>query len=119
VTLLINFIALTLIGLIVWWFWLNKPRLYSAKTKKLIEITVKDGIYQPAYIQLELNQPITLRFTRKDASPCAEMVIFHSLKISQQLLLNVPTDINLRLEKPGEYEFTCQMGMYRGKLMVK
>lgn len=118
-TVIINIIGLVVIGLIIWWFWLSKPRLYSAKKEDLIEILVKDGAYQPAYIQVERNHPITLRFTRSDASPCAEIVIFNSLNVSQQLPLNQPIDIKLNLEKPGEYEFTCQMGMYRGKLIVK
>jgi plastocyanin domain-containing protein len=118
-TAIINIIGLVLIGLIIGWFWLSKPRFYSAKTEDLIEILVKDGVYKPAYIQVERNRQITLRFTRRDASPCAEIVIFNSLNISQQLPLNRPIDIKLQLENPGEYEFTCQMGMYRGKLMVK
>ncbi len=117
--IIVNVIGVALIGLIIWWFWLSKPALYSAKTAGVIDILVKDGVYQPAYIQVERNQPITLRFTRIDAIPCAEIVIFNTLNISQQLPLNQPVDIKLKLEKPGEYEFTCQMGMYRGKLMVE
>jgi hypothetical protein len=27
--------------------------------------------------------------------------------------------VELLPEKPGEYEFTCQMGMLRGKLVVE
>ena len=117
-TIIINIAGLLLIGLIIWWFWFSKPRLYSAKKKDLIEILVKDGVYQPAYIQIERHRPVTLRFTRVDASPCAEMVVFNTLNVNQPLPLNQPIDVKLTLEKPGEYEFTCQMGMYRGKLIV-
>lgn len=122
--ILINIIGLGLIGLVIWWFWLYKPNIYvpkagSLKAGNIIEVLVKDGVYTPAYIQVELNHPITLRFTRKDASPCAEIVNFTSLNISRQLPLNEPVDININIDKPGEYEFTCQMGMYRGKLIAK
>ncbi|MDR3476755.1 MAG: cupredoxin domain-containing protein [Gammaproteobacteria bacterium] len=118
-TLIINTIGLLLIGLIIGWFWLSKPRLYSAKTVGLIEILVKDGAYQPAYIEVERQHEVTLRFLRKDPSPCAEIVTFGALNVSQQLPLNQPVDIMLKLDNPGEYEFTCQMGMYRGKLIIK
>ena len=123
-TIVINVIGLGLIGLVIWWFWIYKPKLYvlksgSTKVGSIIEILVKDGVYTPAYIQIEPNHPVTLRFTRKDASPCAEIVNFTLLNVSRQLPLNEPIDINIDIEKPGEYEFTCQMGMYRGKLTVK
>src|SRR3990167_6432330 len=116
--IVINIIGLVLITLVVWWFWLFKPKLYvsnmeSIKLGNIIEVLVRDGVYTPAYIQVEPDQPITLRFTRKDASPCAEIVNFSSLNISRQLPLDEPIDIHINIKKPGEYEFTCQMGMYR------
>lgn len=123
-SIIINVIGIGLIFLVIWWFWLYKPNLYAVKAEgskaaNIIEILVKDGVYTPAYIQVGLNQPITLRFTREDASPCAEIVNFNSLNISRQLPLDNPIDININLTNPGEYEFTCQMGMYRGKLIAK
>lgn len=123
-TIIINVIGLGLIGLVVWWFWLYKPnnhisKLANIKTGNIIEVLVKDGVYTPTYIYVEPNHPITLRFIRKDASPCAEIVNFTSLNISRQLPLDNPIDINIKIEKIGEYEFTCQMGMYRGKLIAK
>ena len=117
-TIIGNIIGLLIIAFIVYWFWLCKPQLIS-KIDGIINITVKDGVYQPAYIQAQLHKPITLRFIREDTSACAEVVMFSSLNISKALPLHQPVDIQLTLEKPGEYEFTCQMGMYRGKIFVK
>lgn len=116
--LIVNLTGLLLIGGIVWWFWLSKSRIKLTQVDNFIEVSVKDGVYKPAYIQVQTNHPFTLRFTREDASPCAEIVIFTTLNISQQLPLHQPTDIRLTLKNPGEYEFTCQMGMYRGKLIA-
>ena len=119
-SLSVNLIGLLLIATIIWWFWLSKRKVIASTTKNnFIEIKVKDGAYQPAYIETQLNKPITLRFIREDASPCAENVIFGSLNISEFLPLHKPTNIDLVIKKAGEYEFTCQMGMYRGKLIVK
>jgi plastocyanin domain-containing protein len=117
-SLFINLICLVLIILIVWWFWLSKSKPPSSEVKKLIEIYVKNGVYQPATISAKANKPIILRFIREDASPCAEIVVFSSLNISQQLPIHKPTDINLNIKNAGQYEFTCQMGMYRGMLIV-
>lgn len=118
-TLLVNIVGVGLVGLIVWWFWIYKSNDSAVRVDKLIEIKVKDGVYQPAVIEARVNQPITLRFVREDASPCAEMVVFPLLKVSKRLPLGEGVDLVLNVGEVGEYEFTCQMGMYRGRLVVK
>ena len=117
ITIIANIAGLFLIALIIWWFWLSKLSTLT-KAEDFIEIKVKDGIYQPANIQVNANHPVTLRFIREDPSPCAEVVVFGSLNISEQLPLYQPKDIVLTLKNVGIYEFTCQMGMYRGKLIA-
>jgi plastocyanin domain-containing protein len=117
-TLLINIIGLLIIALIIWWFWLSRSKAIVMKKNPLIEIHVKDGVYTPPRIQVKTNTPITLRFIRDDASPCAKTVIFSDLNISKALPLHTPIDILLTLPHTGEYEFTCSMGMYRGKLIA-
>ena len=75
-------------------------------------------MYTPARIEVPAGRPVTLRFLRKDPSPCAEQVLFDDLRISRELPLNKKLDITLTPTSPGEYEFTCQMRMYRGTLVV-
>jgi plastocyanin domain-containing protein len=113
----VNIAGLCLILLIIWWFWLSTLSTLT-KADDFIEIKVKDGVYQPAYVQVKTNHPITLRFIREDASPCSEVVVFGSLNISEQLPLHIPKDIILTIKNAGTYEFTCQMGMYRGKIIA-
>ncbi|MBI2792940.1 MAG: cupredoxin domain-containing protein [Gammaproteobacteria bacterium] len=117
ITTIVNIAGLLLIGLIVWWFWFSKLNTIT-KVEDFVEIKVKDGVYQPAFIQVKANHPVTLRFIREDATPCAEVVVFSSLNISEILTLNKPKDIVLTFKNLGEYEFTCQMGMYKGKIVV-
>lgn len=116
--IIINVIGLGLIAFVIAWFWLIKPKNFAANPYGA-EIIVKDGVYTPANIQLLVNIPYRLTFLRQDPSPCAESVIFPSLNISKQLPLNEKVDVVVTIKNPGEYEFTCQMGMYRGKLIVK
>lgn len=117
--LLTNFVGLSLIALIIWWFWLHKTPGVPANMQDIVVIKVANGVYQPSYIQATVNHPIILRFIREDASPCAAVVVFNTLNLSQELPLQKATDISLTIKTVGEYEFTCQMGMYRGKLLVK
>lgn len=115
---LVNISGLMLIVFIIWWFWI--PRKIDAVDvgKGIIEITVEDGIYTPAHIQLKAGEPVTLRFLRKDSTPCAAMVVFDELEISEELPLNTPKDIAIKPKSPGKINFACQMKMYRGDITV-
>ncbi|WP_455212392.1 cupredoxin domain-containing protein [Kaarinaea lacus] len=104
---------------IVWWFWLAKPKPKLSQQNDVIEVIAENGSYSPSLIQAVSGQSLTLRFIRKDANPCAEKVIFSALDKSADLELNEPKDISLSIDQPGTYEFTCQMGMYRGKLLIQ
>ena len=115
--LIINLAGISLIVLIIWWFWVYKPKEVVADTG-VVTITVENGIYAPSRIRLPAGQKNRLRFVRKDASPCAATVVFDDFSISEELPLDVPKDISLPPLEPGEYVFTCQMQMYRGELIV-
>ncbi|MAR93231.1 MAG: cupredoxin domain-containing protein [Pseudomonadota bacterium] len=114
----INLAGLALIGFIVWWFWIYQPP-GQAVTEDNILILVDDGVYQPAHLTLPAGKPVRLSFLRKDASPCAESVIFPTLDISQRLPTGQTKTIALPALEPGKYPFHCQMQMYRGSLTVK
>jgi len=117
---LVNLAGLILIGLIVWWFWLAGARAKTvADAARSLVITVEDGVYTPARIEVPLGRPVTLRFLRKDPSPCAEQVIFSKLNVRSELPVGRPQEVTLMPSEPGEFEFTCQMGMYRGVLIVR
>ncbi|MDV6250986.1 cupredoxin domain-containing protein [Vibrio sp. EA2] len=115
--IIINLLGLLLIGLIVWWFWLYKAKEVTAD-KGVITIKVENGTYEPSRVRVEAGKPITLRFLRKDASPCAATVVFADFDISEELPLNKNKDVFLLPGAPGEYSFTCQMQMYRGTLII-
>ena len=117
-TLLVNLLGIGLIAFIIWWFWLSKSRNNTIRNQEAIEIIVESGIYAPSSIEVAGDKPVKLTFI-KDPSPCAEKVIFPQLGISADLPLKNETALELPRAVKGEYEFTCQMGMYRGTLIVK
>lgn len=105
-----------LIGLELWWFLLSKPKSRKVTAKGGIqEVTVTvDGGYEPSQIVVQAGQPVRLNFDRKDPSSCLEEVRFPDFRIAQALMLNQVTPIEFTPEKPGRYEFTCGMNMFRG-----
>jgi plastocyanin domain-containing protein len=115
--LIINIAGLLLIGLIVWWFWLYKPKDAQLVNNDDV-IVLENGNYSPSRIKLPANKSVTLEFLRKDASPCAEMLLIPKLKISETLPLNKASKIVLPAMIAGEYDFHCQMQMYRGQIVV-
>jgi plastocyanin domain-containing protein len=116
----VNVAGIILIGLIVWWFWLYSKPLASlpATSAQDLLVTVEDGVYQPARVSISEGQAVSLKFLRKDASPCAGMVLFSDLHISEELPVDKIKEIQLPALKAGTYPFTCQMQMYRGELVV-
>ncbi len=116
---LVNLAGVAIIGLIVWWFGLSRPKAQRAAGAAPVDVLVNDGVYTPASIEVPVGKPVTLRFLRKDPSPCAEKVLFDDLGVGADLPLDKPVTVTVTPPKPGEYEFTCQMRMYRGRLIVR
>ncbi len=114
---LVNVAGLALLVLIVWWFWFSRPVSKKA-TGDVIDILVDHGVYTPARIEVPAGKSVTLRFLRRDASPCAEKVVFDALGISEELPLGEPREVRLPPLARAEIEFTCQMRMYRGTLVI-
>ena len=116
--LLINIAGFALIALIVWWFWLYKPKEAELGENDLV-ITVENGIYSPSRIKVSTGEPVEIKFIRKDQSPCSETLLIPDLQISDTLPLNKLKTIQLPALAAGEYAFHCQMQMYRGLITVK
>ena len=115
--LIVNITGVLLIALIVWWFWLYKMNATQLVNNDLV-IVVDNGTYTPARIKLPANKSVTVEFIRKDASPCAEILLIPDLQISEILPLNKPSKIVLPAMRAGNYDFYCQMQMYRGQIIV-
>lgn len=115
--LIINSVGVVLIALIIWWFWLYKPKETELGENDLV-IAVENGIYSPSRIKIPAGQTFELKFIRKDESPCSETLLIPELKISDTLPINKLKVIQLPALESGEYAFHCQMQMYRGQLTV-
>ena len=110
------------IAFVVWFFWLGKRRASRAAmaTSGMQEamIVVRGG-YTPDLIVVEHGRPVRLTFRREETASCSEMVLLPDFHKSATLPQGEVVPIEFLPEKPGEYEFHCQMGMFRGKLVVE
>lgn len=116
--LIVNLIGIALIALIIWWFWLYTPKEEVLGDTPLV-VKVDKGVYSPARVKIASNKPSTLYFERLDPSPCAELVIFPDLQISETLTLDKKVAVTIPATPPGIYPFHCQMQMYKGELHVE
>ena len=120
--MLVTALGIGAILFIVWYFWMNRASgtrasLASSGYQEAM-ILVKGG-YTPDTIIVRHGKPVRLNFRREETASCSEKVIFADFNKSADL----PTGETVRVEfvpdTPGEYEFACAMGMFRGKLVVE
>ncbi|HEX8175804.1 MAG TPA: cupredoxin domain-containing protein [Pyrinomonadaceae bacterium] len=120
--IIVTLIGFGIIGWIIWYFWLWKNEAVTAQTGtgglQVIDVTVKGG-YQPQSIVAKVGQPLRLNFTRRESTPCGEEVVLPEFGRRAHLPENKTVSIEIVPPKPGEYEFTCGMNMYKGKLIVQ
>ena len=115
-------IGLALIGGIAWFFWgPHKSGAHAAVTSSGYQeamILVKGG-YTPDVVIVQHGKPVRFHFRREETAACSEMVIFNDFGKSAQLPTGETVPVEFLPEKSGEFEFSCQMGMFRGKLIVE
>jgi len=121
--MLVTAAGLGLIAAIVWFFWLKQAAgTRAAMTSSGYQettILVKDGVYTPDTILVDHGTPVRLTFRREEATPCSETVVFDAFDKSAQLPQGQPVTVELMPNDPGRFGFACQMGMYRGTLIVE
>ena len=114
--------GLALIAGIAWFFWgPRKAGQRAATTSSGYQeamVLVKGG-YTPDVIVVQHGRPVRLSFRREETAACSEMVVFGDFGKSAHLPTGETVPVEFLPERPGEYEFSCQMGMLRGKLIVE
>jgi plastocyanin domain-containing protein len=77
------------------------------------------GGYEPETVYACAGKPVAIVFRREETAPCSERVIFPALGKSAMLPAYEDVTVDLTPPGPGEYEFTCQLGILRGRLVVE
>lgn len=83
------------------------------------EVTIGvQGGYEPARVRVKRGVPVRLVFDRQETSGCSEEVVIPEFGIRRFLPAFKKTAVELTPEKAGSFDFTCGMGMLRGRLIV-
>lgn len=82
-----------------------------------LRVRVKGG-YVPDRVVVRAGVPVRLIFHREETAPCSESVVFPDFGTSVMLPPHRDVAVDLPASEPGEHEFTCHMGMLRGRVIV-
>jgi plastocyanin domain-containing protein len=120
--ILVVVVGIGLIAFIVWFFWLVKAKgVRAAATSGGYQeqmVLVKGG-YTPDVIVVEAGKPVRLNFVRQESASCTEMVLLPAFGKSAKLPEGETVAVEFLPKERGEFEFACQMGMIRGKVLVE
>ena len=107
-----------LIGIVFtyWFFLMKKEDVVSVADS--VDITVKGG-YSPSTISIPKGKTTKINFMRSDPSSCLEEVVLSDFKIRKYLPINQKVTIEVTPKESGEFDFTCGMNMFHGKIIVK
>jgi len=115
-------LIIVVIGLYLLWFWYTKTQEgMAAKSEggvQVFNILVK-GVYSPSILKVKVGQPVKINFRREESTDCSRFVSFSDLKIRKELPEGQTVAIEFTPNKTGEIVFTCDMGMYQGKVIVE
>jgi plastocyanin domain-containing protein len=121
IQILVNLVGLAAIVWIVWYFWLYKKEGVQVVEHGGVQETVVKvkGGYSPDVIVVNKGKPVRLQFLRQESSLCSEMVVFDKIGLSAKLPEGELVMVEFTPQEAGEIPFQCQMGMLRGKLVVR
>ncbi len=114
--IIVAIVSLLSIGFTFWFFLAKKEKEIEAGDS--VDIAVEGG-FSPEVISVKKDRVTQLKFFRTDPSSCLEEVVLGDFKIRKQLSLNETVVVEIKPEKSGEFTYTCGMGMYHGKIIVK
>ncbi len=112
---------ITVVGIIfilfIYWFFLMKKEK-EIKVSDSVDITVNGG-YSPEVISIPVGKTTKINFLRTDPTECLSEVVLGDFKIKRELPLNQKVTVEINPKKKGEFDYSCSMGMYHGKIIVK
>lgn len=120
--IIITVVGVALIVLVNWYFLFSRRQKTAAAMRgselQEVRIEVKGG-YTPDVIVVKKGIPVRLNFYRDETADCSDTIVFGDFNIRKPLPAFKTTAVEFTPEREGEYEFTCGMGMMRGKMIVR
>ena len=82
-----------------------------------VHVQVRGG-YHPDTIRAAAGERLRIVFRREESSPCSEQVVFPAFGKSATLPQGEDVPVDLCPGEPGQYQFSCAMGMLSGRLII-
>jgi plastocyanin domain-containing protein len=77
------------------------------------------GGYSPAQVRVRAGAPVRLVFDRQETNGCSEEVVIPDFGVRRFLPAHQKTAVEITPTAAGTHEFTCGMGMLRGRIIVE
>lgn len=114
--------GLAAIAWVNWYFFLAGRTVATAAASaggtQEVTIGVRGG-YEPSQVRVRAGAPVRLVFDRQETSGCSEEVVIPDFGIRRFLPAFQKTAVEITPRQAGNHEFTCGMGMLRGRLIVE
>ncbi len=91
----------------------------SASAVQSVTVKLNSNGYQPNSLSLRRGIAARVTFVRQVEGACGTEIVLPEYNIRRELPLNSPVTIEFTPEKTGAFNFTCGMGMLRGKIVVQ
>lgn len=89
-----------------------------SENKQQATVEVAGG-YKPETITLHQGIPAELSFTRTNDQGCLDVVHSKTLNFEEELPLNETKTVTIDTSKTGEFDFSCGMDMFHGKVVIE
>lgn len=114
--------GVAVISFIGWFFWLKRTvgvRAAVVSDGYQEQMILVKGGYTPDTIRVAAGRPVRLLFRRDETAACSEQVVLPDFGKSATLPTGRVVPVEFISGEPGRHEFTCQMGMLRGQIIVE
>lgn len=118
---IVTLLGMGAIAATLWYFLRTRIEAATERARSSyqeVQVNVKGG-YTPDTILAEQGRPLRIRFLREETAPCSDTVVFPAFGVREELPAHRVTTVEISPDQPGEFEFTCGMGMLKGRLIVE
>ena len=85
----------------------------------MIDVAITASGFTPAKVEVPAGSHVKLRVTRQVESTCGTDLVVAGKKVTEQLPLNKPVEVDLGVVSRGEVAFSCGMNMLKGTVVVQ
>lgn len=115
-----SILILVIIAAYVAWLRFQRKQERATTNGNIQQVTILvKGAYDPRVIAVKSGVPVRIFFNRQEDVECSRFVTFDGLKIRKDLKPFATTTVEFTPQQAGEIHFTCDMGMYQGKIIVE